>query len=375
MSLVVLIPTFQRPSTLEWSLQSVIAQKFYNKNITKKIYVLNNDTLTANEVEKVVNRVLQNNSKHEFEHIEILQGDQSLYVIQNWFGNLKRITNEGDIAIIHGDDDIMLPNTLMHRYEAAFLSDKCVCIGNSLWSCHFIESQPGFFIDLLSNPYESGSKFTFKSSLADNLVEIPLPFISAYAYKISDKFWSIFSLTIKWSDLLPFEPKIKYPFIPYYVGLTAHHEQQLGITSNNMVIRGQLFKLRRYLPPKTVTEYANGGITLLAGLVFLNNEFLQKNSDFNLIRYRHRKTTLHYFFQSLFKRNGMSLRDLQLLYYMSGAKFLLKEFTAPVLIKNMRHLSDNLFFTLNIGKWIKGFGKVTSPELFWQNWGMNNISK
>ena len=294
-------------------------------------------------------------------------------MIHNWFDNLKKFTANGDIAIIHGDDDIMLPYTLFFRYKAALASDKFIFVANSMWSSHFIKSRNGIYIDLIKNPYQTGKSFEYNASNPKDLVDLPIPFISAYTYKVSNHFWALFQQVIDWCDEIPFEPKIRYPFVPYFIGLAAHNLNMLGISQQNIVIRGQLFDLRYLLPPKTVTEYANGGITLLTGLVILNNHTLKNDPDFELIRLNHRRTTLQYIFQSLFRRNGLTINDLKLLYEMSGAQFELKEFTIPVIIKNLRHLLDNLLFTLNIKKWISGFGKETSYEAFWTNWDKSNL--
>lgn len=373
MNLIIIIPTYQRPSTLYWSLESVVRQRFSQQNFQKRIYIVNNDQATSANVVETVNRVIQNNPHHEFDHIEVIQGNPNLYLIHNWFDNLRKFTALGDIAIIHGDDDIMLPNTLFFRYKAAKESNKLIFVANSMWSCHFIQSRNGIYIDLLKNPYQSGISFEYCDSTPKDLVDLPIPFISAYTYKISDNFWSLFQTVINWCDVLPFEPKIKYPFVPYFIGLAAHHFSYLAVSQEHIVIRGQLFAIRYFLPPKTVTEYANGGITLLTGLVILNNETLKNNPDFEFIRFNHRKSTLQYIFQSVFRRNGLSISDLRLLYQMSFAQFAIKEFTYPVILKNLRHLSDNILFTLNIKKWVAGFGKETSYEIFWTNWDKNNF--
>ena len=134
MRLIILIPTYQRPSTLIWSLQSVIRQKFANSNFTKKIIILNNDPNYKNQVDQSVNQVVKSNPYHEFDSVEIIQGNTIISTIKGVYDNLRAITESGDIAIIHGDDDIMLPNSLLFRYTSAMASKLNVFIVNCLWS-------------------------------------------------------------------------------------------------------------------------------------------------------------------------------------------------------------------------------------------------
>ena len=372
MRLIILIPTYQRPSTLIWSLQSVIRQKFANLNFTKKIIILNNDPNYKTQVDQSVNQVVTNYPDHEFDAIEIIQGNTTISTIKGVYDNLKDITEKGDIAIIHGDDDIMLPNSLLFRYNSAIASKQNVFIVNCLWSCFFVKQKAGIFLDAIDNPYEPAKPYQYSLPNSDEVASYALPFISIYTYKISDEFWSIYDLSIQWSDQLPFEPRIKYPFIPFYIGLAAYHTKQLGVANVDMAIRGQLFSERFFLPPLTVTEYANGGIILLTGLAVLNNNTLKNNPDFQLLRKNHREATKNHIFQSFVRRDGLSIAQLFILYRIADPAFNLKEFTTSIILKNFRQLFNNILFTANLKRWFVGWGKETSMQSFWEKWDHNN---
>ena len=138
MSLLILIPTFQRLTTLYWSLDSVLKQTLPNDNFYSKILILNNDTSdNYNDVSKVVRSVLKNNPAHNFDLVDIKQGDNSVTPIKNIYGAIKENTINGDIAIIHCDDDIMLPNTLLNRYLVAKTSDFEIIVSKFLESAYF----------------------------------------------------------------------------------------------------------------------------------------------------------------------------------------------------------------------------------------------
>jgi hypothetical protein len=353
----------------------VIRQKFANSNFTKKIFILNNDPNYKNQVDQSVSLVLKNNPQHEFDTVEVMQGNTTIPSINNVYGNLKAVTENGDIAIIHGDDDIMLPNSLLFRYNSALASDKNVFIVNCLWTCFFVKQKAGVCLDTISNPYERCMPYQHKPATIDDLTSYALPFISIYTYKISDEYWSIYDLAIQWSDQLPFEPRIKYPFIPFYIGLAAYHTNQLGVANVNMAIRGQLFSKRFFLPPLTVTEYANGGIILLTGLAVLNNNTLKNNPDFHLLRKNHREATRNHIFQSFVRRDGLSIAQLFSLYRIAEPAFTLKEFTTSIILKNCRQLFNNILFTANLKRWFVGWGKETSIQEFWEKWDQHNAVK
>jgi cellulose synthase/poly-beta-1,6-N-acetylglucosamine synthase-like glycosyltransferase len=117
-NLNIFIPTYKRPKTLYWSIESVLMQDFKNQNFKKNIIIINNDESTIDEIKKVVNLVIKNNPNHQFNNIELIQGnknlvDKNLLLIYELIFSKSEIN---DISIVHCDDDIMLPNTLLNRY-------------------------------------------------------------------------------------------------------------------------------------------------------------------------------------------------------------------------------------------------------------------
>ena len=121
MSVVVLIPTFQRPETLPWSLQSVLLQdtKGIDSKEELRIVVLNNDILTKDLVEEAVKKTLNSAEKNRFKSITIVHRNPPLLGIFNFYQGLAENTCDGDIAFLHGDDDIMLAGSLVKRYLVA----------------------------------------------------------------------------------------------------------------------------------------------------------------------------------------------------------------------------------------------------------------
>ena len=152
MLLTIAIPTYNRSAKLDETLNRlfklIIDSKFKKEII---LFVSNNgsndDTSdNFNDVSKVVSSVLKNNPSHNFDLVDIKQGDNSVTPIKNIYGAIKENTINSDIAIIHCDDDLMLPNTLLNRYLAAKTSDFEIIVSKFLESAYFFENDENIYL-------------------------------------------------------------------------------------------------------------------------------------------------------------------------------------------------------------------------------------
>lgn len=366
MSLIILIPTFKRPDTLYWSLKSVISQKFYGNNLSKSIHILNNDPFTAAKVDFIVAKLLAEYNNHEFNDIVISQGNTSLPAIKNIYTFLDKITENEDIAIIHGDDDIMLPDTLLERYNAAVTSDKIVTIAKAIGTCYFFENKKGIFLDSVIHKLIKHNEVNFKNAKFTDLTNYSIPFFSVYNYRISDGFWKIYNQAIAWADEQQLPTQVKYPFVPFYIGLSSFLNKKLGCSNSNIVIRGQYLKNNVILPSSVITEYANTGVIMLTGLSVLNNLSLKDNPDFDNLRSEFRNNSLNFLFQSFFRRGGLSFAEYKSLIKLSNIKFSYEVFLCLISLNSLRNLFNNIFFdTRYLKQKIFGWGRETSNEEFW----------
>ena len=366
MKLIVLIPTFKRPATLYWSLKSVLTQQFEQVNLMKSIYILNNDPDTKVEVDLVVNNLLEEFSNHEFDLVKISQGDLTLPTIKKIYSFIHSISDPNDIVIIHGDDDIMLDNTLYNRFKAAVNSNECVTISKAIGTCYFINNKDGIFIDSIKTNISKSTKIEFFKAINSDLTDYSIPFFSVYNHKIGHDFWEIYKQAIFWADELPFLPNIKYPFVPFFIGLSAYLNNHLSTSNSVVVIRGQYIRNNRILPPSVITEYANTGIIMLTGLAILRNSTLINNKDYDKIRFEFEKNANDFLLQTFFKRDGMSLKELKLLFALAKIKFSFQSVFRNINLVSLRNLFNNIFFdTKYIKKKFVGWGHETSNIEFW----------
>jgi hypothetical protein len=365
MALKIFIPTFQRPSVLVWSLDSVLKQSFENTKFEKKIFVINNDFQTKNKVDDAVNLSLSYNALHNFDEVNIIQGNSSLPGTINLWGIIRQNTNEEDVAIIHCDDDIMLPQTLYERYMSTLNSSKDLLIAKAIGTAYFFENKDYVCFNKFNLVFEN-KKNEYLNAISDDLVNFSIPFLSVYTFKTNSRFWNLYSEAIGWSDALPYEPSIKYPFVPFFIGLSAFKNKNLACSNTNIVIRGQVFKFTKFKLPIVVTEYANTGIILLTGLSVLMNSDLYKENDFDNIRLEFRKNVDDYLLQTLFKRQGVKFSQLDYLFKTTATPKNIFNFISIINLKRLRNLFDNLIFDTRYLKTnYKGWGPQSTIISFW----------
>jgi len=368
MSVVVLIPTYQRPETLKWSLKSVLLQdttKIIDEKL--KIVILNNDTGTK-VVETAVQETIDDIGKRRFNEISIIHRDPPILGIYNFYNGIFENTSEGDIAILHGDDDIMLQGSLTKRYFIAKESNAAFNICNTSAKVYFFRNDINVYLQKKERKVNSKEMANWSQASKEDLLKYSLPFVSAYCYKIGPEFWYCYEEAKKWAEDLPLEPKIRLPFLPFYMGISAWLNKQLVVIQEDLVLRGQLLESRFFLPPRFVTEYANTGIIMQTGLAVLNNSKLGVLKELDELRIDMRKATAPYLFFSFFKRDGVTLTQLRELYSLTKTNWMSKEYILKTIIENFKSISRNILFLNNLRNRLSGWGQKTEPQKFWSEW-------
>jgi hypothetical protein len=356
-NLNIFIPTYKRPKTLYWSIESVLMQDFKNQIFKKNIIIINNDESTIDEIRKVVNLVIKNNPNHQFNNIELIQGnknlvDKNLLLIYELMFSKSEIN---DISIVHCDDDIMLPNTLLNRYLNSKDSQLNVFIEKFIEPAYFFQNDDHIYFHKFN--YKKSNNL-FNKAVYNDLVLYSIPFYSVYTYKITPEFKNIYHKAIEWADQINLKQKIKYPFVPFFIGLSAYFHNQLATADNNIVIRGTLFNKNMIRYPRVETEYANTGIILLTGLFVLKNKDLEKIIDFDILRDSFKQACNEFLLVTLLKKDGVSFNELKRLLECTGYKFNVFTYLSIVSFKSIRNLFNNLFFDSRfIKRYIIGWGK------------------
>ena len=364
-NLKIFIPTYKRPKTLYWSLESVLKQDFNNKQFNRQIFIINNDESSYKDVNDIVDLVIENNKDHQFNTIEILQGNKNsndknlLLTYEIIFAK----SDLNDISIVHCDDDIMLPMTLLNRYLKANLSKYSVFVEKFISPAYIFQNESEIYFDNFN--YEINNQVYNKAESID-LIKYSIPFLSIYTYKINDSFKEIYNNAVIWANEINLEQKIKYPFIPFFIGLSAYYHHNLGTANNNIVIRGTLFNKNLLNYPRVETEYANTGIILLTGLYVLKNKSLRNLEDYNLLRNDFTRSVNEFLLVTLFNRDGVSYNEIKRILKFINYDFTFKTYISSISLKSIRNLLNNLLFdTRYLKRYIFGWGNKHTRKEFW----------
>lgn len=370
MMLKIFVPTYQRPQTLKWSLISIFKQNL-DPSILCEIFVINNDPLSHSEVKEAIVDALEvfediNTTNFSLNLIEENEFDS--HGIKRIFNKIKSNTNKDDIVLIHCDDDIMLPDTLNNRVKHFLDSNGIIGISKAVGTGYFISGIQKIYIKKDIFQFQSPIN-NFVSATKDDLTLFSIPFLSVYIYRVCDELFQTFENAINWSDQLNFTDSIKYPFVPFFIGLNAYQNKYFVTSNSNVVIRGQLLNTRKFLPPTVITEYANTGIILLTGAAVLNNNDLSKDPDFNKIREEYRKNVNEFVLVSLFKRAGVNFIETKQLYQLANMNLSLSTILCSLNFINIRNLINNLVIdTRYVRQWVSGFGNCYNENDFWKNY-------
>jgi len=342
------------------------------KDQVKKIVVLNNDLSTKPDVIRSVERALSDVGHGVFRSVQLIHRDPPLLGTENFYRGISESVQAGDIAFIHGDDDIMSSGSLEKRARILDSQDKAFLITKSSSGVYFFLDDKNIYVNPAkgaANISERGSGIgEYRIAVIEDLLEYSIPFVSAYGYKIGDGFWNCFQEAYRWADALPLEPRIKYPFLPFYMGLSAWKNGQLMVCPENMLMRGQLLRSRGAMPPKVVTEYANTGIILLTGLAVLNNAELSAIPELNELRQSFRKNASEYIVSAFYKRDGVSLGKLLELIKLADFRLNSASMIFRAAQGNGKRLIGETMGLSNFRNRVRGWGVRTAPVDFWLKW-------
>ena len=234
--------------------------------------------------------------------------------------------------------------------------------------CFFFKEDENIYIDSNQLANDSNLSLNWRQATKDDLVDYSLPFVSAYGYKIGPEFWACYKQAKKWADALSLEPKIRLPFLPFYMGISAWMNKQLAVIPEVLVSRGQLLQARGLFPPRFVTEYANTGIILQTGLAVLNNDDLGPVAELDNLRSSVRVATAPHLFFSLFGRDGVTLSQLKYLYRLTKTRWWSNNLLFKIIFGTGSTIFKSVCGINNLRNRLSGWGRRLSPDDFWVLW-------
>jgi glycosyltransferase involved in cell wall biosynthesis len=109
----VVVPTYRRPEFLYWTLRSILKQRLTNGALI--VHVVNNDS-QVDDVNEAVERALRAEpAASSSARVNVVHRTPPLPPAESWAKAMLECARDGEILIVHCDDDIMLPGSLENR--------------------------------------------------------------------------------------------------------------------------------------------------------------------------------------------------------------------------------------------------------------------
>lgn len=367
MPIVVLLPTFQRPQCLEWSLQSVLSQdtSAIPPDERIRVIIINHDTEHL-AVDAAVRRVKPNPRME----LKVIHSGPPASGFVKSYDELMAHTAHGDIAMIHGDDDIMVQGSLATRYTATLSSGAAVSVCKWHDGILFFRDRDEMFLKPGYEPRRASCLPEWRHVEPSDLSSFGLPFLSAYCYRMGDEFASCCDQALSWGLSLPLDFRVGLLMSPFFLGISAWHKQQLIAIPHTLVQRGRLLSTyRSFLAPRHIATPANYGIVILSAMAVLKNADLcsiaalddlrsqvEKECFRSLVYAWTRKddpTTTRSQLSELLRLSGLSLRGARRWTYI-----------APGVVQ----MAKSSLGLSGLRARLSGWGKPVKREEFWPLW-------
>jgi len=190
--ITVVLPTYRRPGPLLWSIVSVLGQSLPAGAASPAMLVIVNNNGPPGEVDAAVANAVKLVPGDAWS-VRVVHRDTPLFPVMNWYESIREFSESGDLVFLHGDDDLMLPETLAQRYAAMAGSDATIQLCGTAGVAYFRASADG--AEAIIRPPLAARR----SAAGDGAVEYPPfgepsrygPLISCHAYRNSDAFWRV----------------------------------------------------------------------------------------------------------------------------------------------------------------------------------------
>lgn len=287
--MLVVVPSYKRFETLRWSLISVFRS---GAGIVepKRLVLVNNDPGTNSEAEKFLGEVMETESAAKDWETSFIGRVPAMIPALSWFGAIYDIAEDGEIAMIHGDDDICLPGSLAARASAIENSDSSFLVSRHQGRLVFSESDR-FHSPPFPKPQKcKPAKLNHESSDLANAA-----FIGNNTYRFDSNFREVLDTTIRFTESQDWLSEHERTLmLPCYLPLVAIHlDKSVACLPMACELRGS--------SQDDLTKHPfqhpswNSGFFYGVVLDFLHRSPLGTDSRFDGEREHHRRLTAHWF--------------------------------------------------------------------------------
>ncbi len=237
-SLLVILPTFRRPAPLVWALTSVLLQQVDQLPVAgAKVVVVNNDG-RREEVDRAVATALAEAGPTPWK-VEVLHREPQLDPVLSWYGAIRQYAAEGDLAFLHGDDDLMLPGSVAARASALLGSPAVTLVSRARSGLLFDSGQPArawMASGMTLGPVPASETREVRPG---EVGRHECTFIGNHAYRAGEALWTAYRSALAKLERLPITGPNQRAMLPLLLALELAEAGALVATDQVGVVRGQ----------------------------------------------------------------------------------------------------------------------------------------
>lgn len=312
MSVLVVVPTFRRPGPLRWSLASVLQQ---SAEPGARVVVVNNGG-DDGEVDRAVASTLKVCSRAEW-RVEVIHRRPAIDPVVSWFGALRERGRDGDIALIHGDDDILLPESVGVRARALRSAGADILICRGAGNIVFWDDAASRASLDVGVPLVSATAAPPRRPGARELAQYECGFIGNATYTLGEGFWAIYQRALAALERQPLTQPSQRAMMPLVLAILCNDAGTLAVADIYSTLRGQLIEeIRRSRWGVANWQF---GVLFAGVLSLLEDGLLHDGGEHAVWRARLRADFASWYLPTLLDSKGR--RDLRALGMLDASMF------------------------------------------------------
>jgi len=239
MKVTVCLPTYRRAGALVWSLGSVLAQRLDGLTLDAppRLVVLNNDR-DRGPVDQAVETAVRELGTRGWE-LRVVHRDPPMDPALSWYEGMRAYGHEGGVVFLHGDDDLMVRDSLRVRARELAASDADVLVSQTLERHLAFEGADGAraWVDG-DGPLAPAADVPAAPLAMSALHRYGFAFIGNVIYRHRPQLWARYEAVVARLRRLPVGGAQQLAMLPYFLTMEACRHGAAAAVESRCEVRG-----------------------------------------------------------------------------------------------------------------------------------------
>jgi hypothetical protein len=331
--MLIIVPSYKRTDCLYWVLKSICRCNISAISEEKKVVVVNNHPPSRNIIDSIIAKF---NDDKIFTW-QALHREETLPPIDSWYSAVAQFAAEGEVVVLLGDDDLMLPWGLQDRYREIVNGRADMVLSDFADRIFFFHGGQDYWMTS-PMPVENEQEKHAQEWEFFPAKYLEASFISSHCYRNTVNFRNGLELALVWCDSQSWlERGTRTGMLPFYLpyAIACSGGKVISLYSK-CVFRGA------YADESIKSTYADGGnvafYSLCAYDVLVNRTLPKHTELLAQVGARFKQGVVRGYFTMVFdnkipwktlkrtcRHAGLKLRDFMTVAVFHGVFLLLKE--------------------------------------------------